>query len=94
MPQRATDDQGRQVIPAQDFVAARGVKSVFGIGGVYPEGHMLVLVVFCEGGIPRSTAELFLPLADFFKAKTASLIESGKVFASLNQIIFHFKDLV
>src|SRR5215831_20207488 len=33
---QATDQQGRKVIPAQDFVSAYGVKSVFGTGGAYP----------------------------------------------------------
>ena len=79
---QATDQKGRKVIPAQDFVSTYGVKSVFGTGGAYPGGPMLVLVVFCRDRLPRTTAELFLPLADLFKAKTASLAAPAKVFAS------------
>ncbi len=79
---RATDDQGRKVIPAQDFVSAHGVKSVFGTGGAYPGGQILVLVVFCRDRVPRASAELFLPLADLFRGKTASLVAPATVFAS------------
>jgi hypothetical protein len=77
---RAMDDKGRKVIPAVDFVFAYNVRSVFGVGGAYPSGHMLVVVVFCRDRIERATAELFLPLADLFKGKTASLVALGKVF--------------
>ena len=76
------DDQQRQVIPAQDFVSTYGVKSVFGSGGAYPNGNMLVLVLFCSETVERATAEQFLPLAELFRNKTASLVAPDKVFAS------------
>jgi hypothetical protein len=78
---QATDEQGRKIIVAQDFVSAYGVKTVFGTGGVYPGGQMLVIAVFCRNRVSRTTAELFLPLADLFKSKTAALITPAKVFA-------------
>ena len=37
---------GRKIIAAQDFVAAHGVSSVFGIGGAYSTGQMVVIVLF------------------------------------------------
>lgn len=76
----AVDDHGRRIIAAQDFVASHGVKTVFGTGGAYPRGQLLVIVVFCRDHVPRATAERFLPLADLFKRQTASLVETGKVF--------------
>jgi hypothetical protein len=78
----ATDDRGRDVIPAQDFVSDHGVKSVFGMGSAYPGGEILVLVVFCRDRIARTTSELFLPLADLFRGKTASLVVPETVLAS------------
>jgi hypothetical protein len=78
---RATDDRGRKVIPAVDFVFAYDVKSVFGTGGAYSGGQMLVVVIFCRDRLARSTAELFLSLADLFRSKTESLIALAKVFA-------------
>src|SRR5262245_36347308 len=78
---RAADDRGRKVIPAVDFVFAYDVKSVFGAGGAYSGGQMLALVVFCRDLVARVTAEMFLPLVDHFKGKTASLVAPAKVFA-------------
>ena len=78
---RAMDDRGRKIIPAVDFVFAYNVKSVFGTGGAYAGGQMLVVVVFCRDPVARVTAELFLPLVDLFKGKTGSLIAPAKVFA-------------
>src|SRR5215475_11567706 len=79
---RAVDDRGRKVIPAVDFVFAYHVKSVFGTGGAYPGGQLLILVVFCRDPVARVIAEMFLPLVDLFKGKTGSLVASAKVFAS------------
>src|SRR5262245_41987728 len=79
---RSSDDRGRKVIPAVDFVFAYHVKSVFGTGGVYSSGQMLVVVVFCRDPVARVTAQMFLPLVDLFKGKTGSLVASAQVFAS------------
>jgi hypothetical protein len=80
---RAVDDRGRKVIPAVDFIFAYNVKSVFGAGGAYSSGQMLVVVVFfCRDLVARTTAELFLSLVDLFRGKTASLVAPPKVFAA------------
>jgi hypothetical protein len=76
----ATDDRGRKVIPAQDFVSDHSVKSVFGTGGAYPGGEIVVIVAFCRERIARSTSELFLPLADLFRGRTESLVAPERVF--------------
>ena len=78
----ATDSEGRKIIPAQDFVADYGVKSVFGTGGAYLTGQMLVLVVFCRDRVSRPTAERFLEVANLFKGKTTSLAYPETVFAT------------
>ena len=79
---QATDQKGRKVIPAQDFVSAYDVKSVFGTGGAYSGGQMLLVVVlFCRDLVARVTAELFLPLVDLFTGKTAPLVALARVFA-------------
>ena len=77
----ATDQEGRKIIAAQDFVARYGVKGVFGIGGAYVGGQMLVLVVFCRDSFQRAAAEPFMALTTLFKTKTSSLVGAGKVFA-------------
>ena len=78
----AVDDHGRKIIAAQDFVSAHGVKTVFGTGGAYARGQLLVIVVFCRDRVARTTAERFLALTDLFKGQTASLVQAGKVFAA------------
>jgi hypothetical protein len=76
----AVDDHGRKIIAAQDFVAGHGIQTVFGTGGAYARGQLLVIVVFCRDQVARATAERFLALADLFQRQTAVLVESGKVF--------------
>jgi histone H3/H4 len=78
----ATDQQGRKIITAQDFVSEYGVKSVFGLGGAYRSGQMLVIVVFCRDEFDRSVAERFLSLVSFFATKTAGMAESKNIFAA------------
>ena len=77
---KATDNEGRKLIAAQDFVAQYKVKSVFGLGEAYANGQMVVNVVFCCESFPRSTAEHFVNLMSSFKNTTASLVESSKLF--------------
>ena len=78
---QAVDDRGRKVIPAMDFVFDYDVKSVFGAGGAYSDGQMLVVVVFCRDSVARITAKRFLPLVNLFRGKTAPLVAPAKVFA-------------
>ena len=77
----ATDQDGRKIIAAQEFVTKYGVKSVFGLGCAYFGDHMLVAVLFCRDLLSRANAEQFASLVDSFKASTAGLLEQGSVFA-------------
>ncbi len=78
---QATDQEGRKIIAAQEFVSSYDVKSVFGTGGVYPNGQMIVVVVFCRDSFAKSEAEHFLALTQSFKGETTSLAGSAAVFA-------------
>ena len=77
----ATDHQGRKIIAAQDFVSSYSVKSVFGTGGVYPGGQIVVIVAFCRDGFTRAEAERFLEVNSWLRNKTGSLVQSTKIFA-------------
>jgi hypothetical protein len=77
----ATDSQGRKIIVAQDFVSSYGVRSVFGIGGAYQGGEVVVIVVFCRDVVSRATSEHFLPLTNLFMSQTTSLVEATKIFS-------------
>jgi len=78
----ATDDQGRRIIAAQDFVSGHKIQSVFGIGGAYSSREILVAVVFTHDRFDRREAENFLPLVTLLKTKTARLLAGGRVFSS------------
>jgi hypothetical protein len=62
-------------------VSTYGVKSVFGAGGVYPGGQIVVIVVFCRDAFVKAAAERFLELNSWFRNKTGSLAQSTKIFA-------------
>ena len=77
----ATDHEGRKIIAAQDFVSDYDVKSVFGIGGAYARGQVFTIVAFCRDVFPRDVAEHFVPLTNSFQDKTATLVETNKIFS-------------
>ena len=78
----ATDDQGRKIIAATDFVSGYKIQSVFGIGGAYSRGEMLVTVVFSHDRFGREKAEQFLPLVSLFKSNTETLVAEGRTFTT------------
>jgi hypothetical protein len=76
----AKDDRGRLVIPAQDFVEASGVRTVFGMGGAYFNGMIVAMIVFTDQIIERPSVDRFPSLISHFKMATMSLVASGAVF--------------
>lgn len=78
---QAVDHQGRKIIPAQDFVAAHNVQTVFGLAVGYPASKRFVaIIVFCRETLAKEEVERFSPLIDAFKANTDSLVLSGSFF--------------
>jgi hypothetical protein len=77
----AKDHQGRKIIAAQDFVSAYSVKSVFGTGGVYPGGQIVVIVVFCRDAFAKAAAERFLELNSWFRNETGSIVQDTTIFS-------------
>ncbi len=55
--------RGSALIPAQDFVAEHGVRSVLGFGGVLPDGEMYAVVVFTRVPLRREIAVLLETLS-------------------------------
>jgi hypothetical protein len=76
------DGQGRQVIPAQDFVAAHDVQSVFGMGGSYPWGGFVTAIIFTNETLSRASAERYAPLVSVFKSASSLLVADGKIFSA------------
>lgn len=76
----ARDQQGRFIIPAQDFVKQHGVRTVFGMGGAYLGGALAACIVFAGEHMPRAQAERFAGLVTPFKAATAQLVRAKQYF--------------
>jgi len=67
---------GSPYIPAQEeFVAACGVRSVLGFGGLLPSGELFATIMFSRVAITKETAQLFRPLA--LCVKTSVLQHDG-----------------
>lgn len=83
-PETALDDAGRKIIPAQDFVATYGVKTVFGTAGVYVRSRMIVtLIVFCREPIERAALrQIFMPFGNVFTNATSDLVRRDKLFVA------------
>jgi hypothetical protein len=76
------DSQGRNIIAAQDFVEAEGVKTVFGVGGCYMGTSLFfATIVFVRELLDRDTVERFMLQANKFKTATFELVDTGKIFA-------------
>ena len=76
-----TDERGRRIIPATDFVERYGIKTVFGFGGPYENrATFLSVIVFCRRTLLRSDAAKFIPLMNEFRSATTRLEREGAVF--------------
>lgn len=74
------DDQARMIVPAQDFVRANGIKTVFGLGGSYLNGTCIILILFTREFMERAEVEKFMPLVSTIKSATMSLVMRDKIF--------------
>ena len=77
----AVDQGNRQIIPAQDFVAENGIRTVFGLGGVYSGGTVLTLLVFTRDALEKAEVEPYVRIVQSIKAATAALVDRGRWFA-------------
>lgn len=76
----AVDKSGRRIIPAETFVHHHGIRTVFGMGGSYLGGEIVVAILFCRELVSRQTAERFASLIHKFKLSTTQLVGFGKIF--------------
>lgn len=78
----AVDQQGRNIITAQEFVRNYGVRTVFGVGGGYVGTPVYTTIItFCRDHVEQSQAEEFRTHIDRFKAETEALARQGRIFA-------------
>ncbi len=79
---KAKDEQGRFIIPAQDFVQRYGVQTVFGtIGRYISGGTYVVLIVFCRDQVTKYVAHEFMSLANAITACTVGVAQAGRYFS-------------
>jgi HPt (histidine-containing phosphotransfer) domain-containing protein len=76
VPDAATqrDSKDRLVIPAVDFVKEHGIKTVFGIGGAFATGQLIVILVFCTEEISIETIQQMQTPFLHFKAAVSPLL--------------------
>ena len=73
-----TDARRRRIISAVDFVAKHRIATVFGIGGAFASGQLLVLLVFCHEPVPLGVVEEMR--APFLRLKAATARTLRRVF--------------
>jgi hypothetical protein len=78
--QTALDAAGRPVISARDFVTARRIRTVFGMGGPDPDGMLAVAIAFTTELLDRLVVDRFPSLIGNFKIKTMPLFVEGRIF--------------
>jgi len=74
------DQQGRNLVPAQDFVSANGVKTVFGVGGGYMNGTFVTTIFFTKELIDKAVAEQLPTLITAFKTATLNAVMAGRFY--------------
>ena len=76
----AVDRRDRYVIPDQAFVAKYDIHTVFGMGGAYVDGTLVVGILFTTEKLERFLADRFPSLIGNFKIATTKLIEQRRIF--------------
>ena len=76
----SVDAKGRKIIAAQDFVQSNSVKTVFGMGGGYLRGTIIVMIVFTDEVLEERDIERFMGLVNYFKSPTQAFVREKKIF--------------
>lgn len=74
-------NDGYKIVPAQDFVAAHGVRTVLGLGGAYLNRTVIALILFTNERIPQDHAAKFMPVIHSFKTATMNHVMRANFFA-------------
>ena len=77
---RAMDEHNRLIIPMQDFVAAHGVQSVFGLGGGYGGAQCVAIIFFTKEDIARPVVERYNNLTLAFTRNTLRHVHDRRFF--------------
>ncbi len=79
----ATDERGRRIIPATDFIDAHNVRTVFGFGSPGADAaSFIAVIVFSRDTLLRSDAQRFATFDETLRVAAAPFVESGAIFSS------------
>ncbi len=74
------DHLNRKIVPAQDFVTANRIKTVFGVGGCYTNGLFMSLIFFTRDMVTKEKVTEFMQLFTNIKMNMAHFVSAGRVF--------------
>jgi hypothetical protein len=77
----ARDSRGRLIIPAQDFVAEHAVQTVFGMGGSYLDGTIIVAISFTSENLDKVTVDRFPTVITQFKMATSDMVLRRRLYS-------------
>ncbi len=80
-PADATDEAGRLVIPAVDFVREHQIHTVLGMGSAFLDSSLAVTIVFTQERLAREEVDRLARVTQIFKQHTRALVAAGRVFA-------------
>ena len=75
------DNMGRLLIPAQDFVAKYGVRSVLGVGGEFPNTGMILLCIIFSSEFLHETPGWLARLPLALGTITQQLVTAGDIYS-------------
>lgn len=76
----AMDSRGRNIIPDRNFVTKYDIHTVFGMGGAYLDGTLVISIIFATEKLDRLLVDRFPSLIANFKMATAKLIDQRRIF--------------
>jgi hypothetical protein len=76
------DARGRRVIASSDFVEQYMIRTVFGMGGGYVNGGLVVAIVFTKELLPELHVDRYPSFIGTFKIATTPLVDANKLFPS------------
>ena len=74
------DGRDRYIIPGRDFVEKFAIRTVFGMGGTYVDGTLVVAILFCDEKVDRLTVDRFPSFISSFKMATSRLAAQRLIF--------------
>lgn len=77
---RDKDEQGRMIVPRQEFVAENNVRTTLGFGSGYSNHPTVVtLFAFTNEILNESMMKSFTALLEAYLEKTRGLVEKGRI---------------